>query len=294
MRGGSPGTGGLAAHRAQVRGPEGHVRRLIPVLSRERGFRSALLAPRGTAGAVVFAHSAAQQLRRCWARAARHRPRYRRGPAAQDEGRFCGGFVRFPAGCPRLSRDRCARAPAVRMRGGRWPVGLRLRAICGNNGRCCCRLFPSSSVVRLRSECRGVTRGTKGDGGGERSTVRRRYPSLHRRIRDWQRWGDIRSLGRVKPHVHQLIGLVPVEPFLSCNCNSKRGFIRCESMCEVGYLHPWTLASSFNGDQALAQQMEESISERLRCHSRSQRVDVAESRAVSEKAPCGKKLEMVQ
>ncbi|XP_074746621.1 uncharacterized protein LOC141952717 isoform X4 [Strix uralensis] len=37
---------------------------------------------------------------------------------------------------------------------------------------------------------------------------------------------------------------------------------RCESMCEVGYLHPWSLA---------------------RCHSRSQRVDVAESRAVSEK-----------
>ncbi|XP_074746603.1 uncharacterized protein LOC141952717 isoform X2 [Strix uralensis] len=58
---------------------------------------------------------------------------------------------------------------------------------------------------------------------------------------------------------------------------------RCESMCEVGYLHPWSLASSFDGDQALAQQMEESISERLRCHSRSQRVDVAESRAVSEK-----------
>ncbi|XP_074746662.1 uncharacterized protein LOC141952717 isoform X7 [Strix uralensis] len=54
-------------------------------------------------------------------------------------------------------------------------------------------------------------------------------------------------------------------------------------MCEVGYLHPWSLASSFDGDQALAQQMEESISERLRCHSRSQRVDVAESRAVSEK-----------
>ncbi|XP_074746656.1 uncharacterized protein LOC141952717 isoform X6 [Strix uralensis] len=35
-------------------------------------------------------------------------------------------------------------------------------------------------------------------------------------------------------------------------------------MCEVGYLHPWSLASSFDGDQALAQQMEESISERLR------------------------------
>ncbi|XP_074689256.1 uncharacterized protein LOC141926765 [Strix aluco] len=86
--------------------------------SRDRGFRSALLAPRGTPGAVVFAHSAARQLRRSRARAARHSPRYRRGPAAQREGRFWGGFVRFPAGCPRLPQDRCARAPAVRMRGG--------------------------------------------------------------------------------------------------------------------------------------------------------------------------------
>ncbi|XP_074746585.1 uncharacterized protein LOC141952717 isoform X1 [Strix uralensis] len=64
------------------------------------------------------------------------------------------------------------------------------------------------------ARCRGVTRGTKGDRGGERSTVRRceerqrhqrRYPSLHRRTRDWQRWGDIRSLGRVKPHARRAV-----------------------------------------------------------------------------------------
>ncbi|XP_074740816.1 uncharacterized protein LOC141950199 isoform X2 [Strix uralensis] len=77
-----------------------------------------MLAPRCTVGAVVFAHSAARQLRPSRARAARHSPRYRRGPAAHHEGRFWGGFVRFPAGCPRLPQDRCARAPAVRMRGG--------------------------------------------------------------------------------------------------------------------------------------------------------------------------------
>ncbi|CAM9339728.1 unnamed protein product, partial [Bubo scandiacus] len=94
-----------------------------------------MLAPRGTAGAVVFAHSAARQLRRSRARAARHSPRYRRGPAAQREGRFCGGFVRFPAGCPRLPQDRCASARSAH---AQWCPGA-AAAIWRLEGRDCWR-----------------------------------------------------------------------------------------------------------------------------------------------------------
>ncbi|XP_074689254.1 uncharacterized protein LOC141926763 [Strix aluco] len=75
---------------------------------------NALLAPRGTPGAVVFAHSAARQLRRSRARAARHSPRYRRGPVAQREGRFCvrmrGGVsrkCRNPQALPKAARSAC-------------------------------------------------------------------------------------------------------------------------------------------------------------------------------------------
>ncbi|CAM9339950.1 unnamed protein product, partial [Bubo scandiacus] len=73
-----------------------------------------MLAPWGTAGAVVFAHSAARQLRRSRA-LARHGTVLVTGaaPAAQREGRFCGGFVRFPAGWPAGSARTGVPLPAV-------------------------------------------------------------------------------------------------------------------------------------------------------------------------------------